>query len=77
MSAPMGDVTWSVVSQVETVEQGVNSQIVRGVRITYKTSLGNSGSVFVPDSVYGNLDTVRQMLADAVKTSTTIQAMQG
>jgi hypothetical protein len=77
MTTPSGDITWNIVSQVEALEPAPTGQIVRGVRIYFKTSLGNSGSVFVPDTMYGNVDTVREMLQTAVRSSVDIHRLTG
>lgn len=41
-----------VTSQTPTVETAPDGQLVRGVRITFRTGKGAMGSVFVPDAMY-------------------------
>lgn len=77
MTEPKSDVSWNVVSQIETVEPGLNNQITRGVTVTYKTSLGTTGSVFVPNAVYSNTEAVRQIVANAVANHVAVQGLQG
>lgn len=55
--------TWSVLSQIEQTAIGPNSQIVKGNLITITTGMGNTGSVFVSDADYANIDKVRAALA--------------
>lgn len=44
--------TWQVISQLEQTQIGTNSQLVKGMLVTFTTGLGNTGSVFVPDAQY-------------------------
>lgn len=44
--------TWQVTGQIEQTQIGANSQLVKGMLVSFTTGAGNSGSVFVPDSQY-------------------------
>jgi hypothetical protein len=69
--------TWSVQGQAETIGvDPVTGKLVNGLTITLVTGLGNTGTVFVPTSVTGNLVTVKGIVGaraaqlDAVSTLT-------
>ena len=77
MTSSMGDVTWRVGSQQETLEPAPNGQIVRGVRVTFLTSNGGTGSVFIPEMQYGNIETVNAMLSEAAANFIAVHALHG
>lgn len=64
---------WRVVSQTEALEPDPSGRIVRGTKITYRMDNGNSGSVFVPDTMYKNADSVKALIQDSVNANVAIQ----
>lgn len=77
MTKPGGHVGWSIVSQLEQPEMSLTGQLTRGMRITFKTDLGNTGSIWVPDTVYPNTTEVKRLIQDAVDQVTAVQRLQG
>lgn len=70
--------SWTVSSQRETMEQDPTSNVVTaGWRIYFTTGAGQTGSVFVPNAIYQNVDMVKQMIADQVKTVTAVSNLSG
>lgn len=69
--------TWQVTSQQEVMEPDQSGNIVRGVRVYFTTSTGASGSVFVPATVYGNVDSVRAMLQAQVDATSAVAGLNG
>lgn len=60
--APPAMPAWSVVGQTETIQPSpTGSGVVSGVQVSYTTTDGHTGTVFVPDTQY-NPDTVRQLI---------------
>lgn len=56
--------SWSVSRQAaDQVNITGSGDPVTGVRIFFTTGEGNSGSVFVPDTVYHNTKAVREAIA--------------
>ncbi len=53
--------SWSVTGQVEATEFSQQGQMQKGVRISFQTGQGHTGTVFVPQAQY-NPDTVRQLV---------------
>lgn len=78
MTSAANPASWTVVSQRETMEQDpASGTITAGWRIYFQTGAGQSGSVFVPNAIYQNVDTVKQMIADQVKTVTAVGNLNG
>lgn len=67
---------WSVTSQREDFQVGANGQASAGVVVTFTTSSGITGSVFVPN---GELhpDKVRAAIAARVETLEAISKLTG
>lgn len=63
MPAPPGPGGWTVTNQTEVTKPDPSGNFTAGVQVYFTTALGQSGSVFVPDSVYPNVDQVRAMIA--------------
>lgn len=48
-----GATTWKVTGQLDgQLNIGATGNPVTGVQVSFTTGLGNSGTVFVPDSIY-------------------------
>ena len=54
---------WRVLGQAPSTQADQTGRFVRGMVVQFVTATGVNGEVFVPDSVYGNTDTVRQIIA--------------
>lgn len=63
-----GAVGYRVTGQRETTEQGPNGRYMLGQRITYETTTGGSGSVFVPYSAYNATNVARLIRDHATQT---------
>jgi len=68
--------TWHITSQAETAGDYGNGQFGQGVRITFQTVDGLTGSVFVPISSYTKAN-VQKLVAEKVALMADIQSMQG
>lgn len=68
--------TWSVTAQQQQTAQDSTGNYVAGVKVTFVTGSGLSGSVFVPESQY-NAETVRAMVAARVEAMAAIAALNG
>lgn len=69
--------TWRVVGQQETLETTPNGNVVRGVRVSYQTGSAANGTVFIPADQYGNIDTVRDIIAAAAAVTDAVQNLSG
>jgi hypothetical protein len=75
----MADATvpaWTVTNQAETADIGPDGTYVQGVKVTFRTADGHTGSVFVPASMY-NADQVRKMVADRASVVTAVAGLSG
>lgn len=68
--------TWQVTGQQETVDQGPAGTFVAGVRVSFRTASGATGSVFVPTSDY-TAERVRQLVAERAATVETVAGLAG
>lgn len=75
-STPAAPGGWSVTGQQETTEQAVGGQFVSGRRVYFTTGAGNTGSVFVPDTMY-DAPTVSRMVAAAAANVDTVGSLRG
>lgn len=50
---------------------------IPGKVVAYSTSTGYEGSAFVPDTAFGNLVTVRQIIEAEVRQVAAVQALTG
>lgn len=67
---------WKVTGQTETTELGPGGKAERGKRLTWSSSDGLTGSVFVPDSL-GDLESVKAQVSDAVARARSLQGLTG
>lgn len=63
----MGKAQWSVVSQMPATRPGAGGRFEAGTTITFRTTSGAEGNVFVPNSVL-NVETARRMIAAKAAT---------
>lgn len=54
---------WRVVGQSPSTQPDQTGRFVRGMLVQFVTASGVNGELFVPEGVYGNTETVRQMIA--------------
>jgi hypothetical protein len=67
---------WTVVSQVETVDLGPAGAFVAGVRVSFTTAAGATGSVFVPSDQY-TVERVRAAINAKAETLDAIAELRG
>lgn len=70
-------ITWQVTNQEPAQEFPTNGNPVTGKRITFTTSTGYSGTVFVPDPVYAQPDQVKEIIANEVRRVVAIHTLTG
>lgn len=63
--------SWQVTGQMETTQLGDTGQAVAGVRVFFRTGLGNTGSIFVPRASYAP-DNVRGLISEAAAAADAI-----
>lgn len=74
---PSAPVTgWRVTDQVPTTEQTPSGRAERGMRVSFMTGKGVSGSVFIPESQY-TPDNVRAAIAAQAALIDQVHALQG
>jgi hypothetical protein len=74
MPAP---VTYQVTAVVPKVEYGSQGQQVAGKSITFATSTGYEGTVFVADSILGDVDRVKAAIEAEVRIVVAAQQIAG
>lgn len=72
----MAATTWQVTAQQQTTAL-YGTRFVRGVEVQFTTGLGHSGSVFIPQDVYGNTDQVKAMIAAAAVQMDAVGSLSG
>lgn len=55
-------VTYQVTAISPDRQLNGQSDVVPGKRVTFKTSTGYEGTVFIPDSVFSDMNVVRQLV---------------
>lgn len=75
-SPPVPGTGWSVISQVTKISPNAAGALVPGMEITFQTSSGQTGTVFVPQVVY-TVDKAREMIAAQVLVMDQVQALKG
>ena len=76
MTQPSAGVTWRVTQQTEGMGKLPNGQFVQGVNVTFATTAGVTGTVFVAHSEY-TPDRVRQLIAEKLTTMHQVQNLTG
>ena len=76
MAAP-ASITYKVTGVTPETRYTPTATPVPGKRVTFTTSTGYEGSVFAPDTVFGDLDAVRQLVEGEVRTVAAAQAITG
>lgn len=68
--------TWTVTSQREDYQLGKNGQLVQGMVVTFQTTSGAVGSVFVEQTDY-TVERVRQAVASKAAAMEAVQGLSG
>ena len=55
-------VTWAVTAVAQDTQYSPTAAPIPGKRVSFSTSAGYDGTVFIPDAVFGDLDAVRQVI---------------
>ena len=67
---------WTITQQTETTDLGPAGTFVAGVRVTFRTAAGVTGSVFVPADGF-TVDEVRRMVAAKAAIHDDVAGLQG
>lgn len=67
---------WEVTQQVEATDMGPSGTFVSGVRITFRTSAGVVGSVFVPHGDY-TVENARRLIAERAAIVAGVSGLRG
>jgi hypothetical protein len=67
---------WTVTNQMETSDLGPAGTFVSGVKVSFRTASGATGSVFVPQADY-NVDKVKALIDAKAATAEGIAGLQG
>lgn len=70
-------VTYQVTTVTPETQYGPTATPNPGKRVTFTTSTGYEGSLFVPDSVFGDIAALRVMIEGEVKKVAAAQAVAG
>jgi len=70
-------VSWTVTSQRQSQEFDQHGTPVNGKIVSFQTDTGYSGTVFVPDAVYGNAQHVKDMISAEVASVAAIHGLSG
>lgn len=70
-------VTYRVTTVTADTQYNIQNAPVTGKRITFEMSTGYTGSVFVPDTVFGDMASVRGIIEGEVKMVAAAQAISG
>jgi len=70
-------VTWSVQNQSPETQFMTNGQTVTGKNVTFITSTGYVGTVFVDDLTYSKPDEVQKMIQSEVDKVTAVDNLTG
>ena len=67
-------VTWEITAVAQDTQYSPTATPIPGKRVSFTTSTGYAGTVFIPDTVFGDLDALRQLIGGEV---TKVAAAQG
>lgn len=70
-------VTWEVTAVAQDTQYSPTAAPIAGKRVSFTTSTGYAGTVFIPDSVFGDLDAVRQVIDGEVAKVAAAQVITG
>lgn len=68
--------TWTVVGQTEDFGANAAGQYVPGVRVSFRTASGATGSVFIPAAEY-TVDRAREVIAQQAVAMEAVSGLQG
>lgn len=70
-------VTWEVTDVTQETKYGLNGTPIPGKNVTFKTSTGYQGTLFIPDSVFADVTAMRQAVDGEVRAVTAAQGLSG
>lgn len=70
-------VTYRVTAVAPDTQFGAQNSVISGKRVTFETSTGYVGSVFVPNGVFGDQAAVKTMIEGEVRLVAAAQALAG
>ena len=70
-------VVWKVTAVAQDTQYSPTATPIPGKRVSFTTSTGYDGTVFIADSVFGDLDTVRRIIDGEVMQVAAAQAVTG
>ena len=76
MAAP-APITYKVTGVTPETQYTPTATPIPGKRVTYATSTGYDGSVFVPDTVFSDVAAVRQLIEGEITQVAAAQAITG
>ena len=74
--AGSGATTWTVTAQREDYQLGKSGQLVSGMVVTFQTTSGAVGSVFIEQTDY-SVERVRQAVAAKAQQMEAVQGLSG
>lgn len=70
-------VTWRITGVTPDTQYSQTAQPIPGKRVSFSTSTGYEGSIFVPDNVFGDKAAVAGLVAHEVQKVADVQAITG
>ena len=75
--AGQGAISYNVTNVVPETTYGPTATPINGKRISFTTSIGYDGSIFVPDSIFGDASAWRAIIESEVLKVAAAQAVTG
>jgi hypothetical protein len=74
----MADYSWQVTGQAPDQQINQNGDIVNGKLVTFTVNpQGYTGTIFIPDVIYGNIDATREMIQREVDNIVAVHQLSG
>jgi len=70
-------VTWRITGVTQDTQYSPTASPIPGKRVAFTTSGGYDGSLFVPDTIFGDKAAVADMVAHEVQMVADVQAISG
>lgn len=70
-------VTWKVTAVAPETQYNSSATPIPGKRVSFTTSIGYDGSVFIPDTVFSDVNTWRQIIEAEVMKVAAAQSVAG
>ena len=68
-------VTWQVTGQSQDTVFGADNTPQSGKKVTFQTSTGYTGTIFIPDALYVNTDYVRGAIQAEVDATEAVRTL--